>query len=490
MPPGDGGVFPGCSKEQLIQLETEVYGLVSGPAWWRKSFLQVLVKECGYRINSYDRCVLTLDAEPPDLKPLPGTTSTSSPTGTSASSTSPTSRSTTSLGEGKPGERTQGLIVIEIDDVLEAGNAEHRRRMEWLEKRLRFGKAVNLQEEKSGTGYAGRRLRQLENYSFELTMADYIKNRLKPVVFQRKFLVKNAKSIQLTDEEESALRGTVASVNWCAREGRPDAAAAASVFSGVFPNPSIADALEVNKIVAKLKEIDVVIRIHPIKEELIRHVLISDSSFDPTGKTKPQHGWLQGVTTPQLNRGEEAPISLISWKSRRLRRKAGSLEKQMATLNSFLKSNYSVRDELERMDDGGLRGTPTVIAEEDQNFQDPKSVAILDSKGVFDASSNEQSQGECDRTSLEVALIRDSMSRTCSRIRWVPHNRNPADMLTKVSQAHETPMYDLLRTSKYRLQVEAEVLESGRQSDQRMKQKHSQKKNNEADEELNSVEML
>ena len=80
--------------------------------------------------------------------------------------------------------------------------------MEWLEKRLRFGKAVNLQEEKSGTGYAGRRLRQLENYSFELTMADYIKNRLKPVVFQRKFLVKNAKSVQLTDDEESALRGT------------------------------------------------------------------------------------------------------------------------------------------------------------------------------------------------------------------------------------------------------------------------------------------
>ena len=70
-------------------------------------------------------------------------------------------------------------------------------------------------------------------------MADYIKNCLKPVVFQRKFLVKNAKSIPLTDEEESALRGTVASINWCAREGRPDAAAAASVFRGSFPIPRL-----------------------------------------------------------------------------------------------------------------------------------------------------------------------------------------------------------------------------------------------------------
>ena len=117
-------------------------------------------------------------------------------------------------------------------------------------------------------------------------------------------------------------------------------------------------------------------------------------------------------------------------------------------------------------------------------------MAILDSKGVFDASSNEQSQGECDRTSLEVALIRDSMSRTCSRIRWVPHNRNPADMLTKVSQAHEVPMYDLLRTSKYRLQVEAEVLESGRQSEQRLKQKHTHEEDKEADEGVNIHEML
>eukprot|EP00913_Durusdinium_trenchii_P004805 g4463.t1 len=37
-------------------------------------------------------------------------------------------------------------------------------------------------------------------------MADYIKNRLKPVEFKRKFLVKNSKTMQLTEEEESALR--------------------------------------------------------------------------------------------------------------------------------------------------------------------------------------------------------------------------------------------------------------------------------------------
>ena len=55
--------FPGYESEQLILLLTEVYGLVSGPAWRRRSLLELLVKELKYRVNPFDRCVLTLDAD-------------------------------------------------------------------------------------------------------------------------------------------------------------------------------------------------------------------------------------------------------------------------------------------------------------------------------------------------------------------------------------------------------------------------------------------
>ena len=112
----------------------------------------------------------------------------------------------------------------------------------------------------------------------------------------------------------------------------------------------------------------------------------------------------------------------------------------------------------------------------------------FDSKGIFDAASNEQSQGECDRTALEVALIRDSMSKTRSRIRWVPHNRNPSDMPTTVAQAHEMPLMELLKSAVYKLQVEAEVLEAGRQSEQRLKSKYPQKKDKGADEDMFTLE--
>ena len=86
--------FPGFDSRQLIQLETEVYGLVSGPAWWRRSFLEYCVTNLRYRINPYDRCVLSLDG--------------------------PEARE----GEDPTKIKTKGLMIIEVDDILEAGDDE------------------------------------------------------------------------------------------------------------------------------------------------------------------------------------------------------------------------------------------------------------------------------------------------------------------------------------------------------------------------------
>ena len=53
---------------------------------------------------------------------------------------------------------------------LEAGGEEHAKRMQWLEDRLRFGKAVVLQDEPSGTAYAGRRIQQMADFSYVYSM--------------------------------------------------------------------------------------------------------------------------------------------------------------------------------------------------------------------------------------------------------------------------------------------------------------------------------
>ena len=227
--------FPGYDRNQLILLLTEVYGLVSGLAWWRRTLLEVLVTELGYRVNPYDRCVLTLDNDEAQQ------------------------------GAEEP-NHTRGVIVVEVDDLLEAGDDHHRKKMDWLEKRLRFGKIVNLMETPGGTGYAGRRIRQSQDGSVIYSMEDYVRNRLKYVNVDRKVLKKDYATTILNNDEETQLRGALAAVNWASREGRPDGAAAASILAGCFPEPKVADAMAINKVISHLKGHSVELKIHAMPD--------------------------------------------------------------------------------------------------------------------------------------------------------------------------------------------------------------------------------
>lgn len=249
----------------------------------------------------------------------------------------------------------------------------------------------------------------------------------------------------------------------------------------------MSDVLETNEVIAHLKAQHVVLQIFPIPESEVRHFVISDSAYDPTGKTKPQHGWLQGISNSELNAGASAPMSLIGWTSKRLRRKAGNTllcesialstalgaaEKQVSMWDSFCKSHYSPRENLEPTDEElGLRSSATVIAEESVEYRDPYSIAIVDAKSLFDGASSEQAQGEDDRSALEIAIIQESLAKIHGRMRWIPHNKNPADALTKLAGAHMQPMMQLLRSNRLQIEEESEVLQQGKQSAYRMKAK-------------------
>lgn len=68
-------------------------------------------------------------------------------------------------------------------------------------------------------------------------------------------------------------------------------------------------------------------------------------------------------------------------------------------------------------------------------------------------------------------MIQDSLSKTKGRIRWAPHNENPADILTKLFQAHEIPMLQLLKKCTWRIEQESNVLAEGPQHVNRKKMK-------------------
>ena len=82
---------------------------------------------------------------------------------------------------------------------------------------------------------------------------------------------------------------------------------------------------------------------------------------------------------------------------------------------------------------------------------------ITDSKGLFDALDNDLPQDDR-KSALEVPIIEEFMKRAKCRVRWAPHNKNPADAMTKYKGAHVEPLLHLVRKAMYTLRGEADEL--------------------------------
>lgn len=218
-------------------------------------------------------------------------------------------------------------------------------------------------------------------------------------------------------------------------------------------------------VVKHLKTFPMTLRVHAIPEDQVRLILIADSAFDTSGKEKSQHGWLLGLTNPMMNPGKLAPVSLMQWRSKRLRRKAsssllreaismsaatGALERLDAFFQSISLSEISPRRKLQSEDQYlEASGKATVIANDSSTYRDPHGLCVMDAKSLFDALNSEQSQGDDDRSALETAIISESLSACRGRLRWVPHNMNPANSMTKSVGGHHEPLLKLLQTGKF-----------------------------------------
>jgi len=78
---------------------------------------------------------------------------------------------------------------------------------------------------------------------------------------------------------------------------------------------------------------------------------------------------------------------------------------------------------------------------------------VSDSKGLYDALNNELPQDD-KKSAVEMPIIEEMLKRMNGRSRWVPHNFNPSDGLTKLKGAHMAPLIDLLKSGMYHLKTE------------------------------------
>lgn len=151
---------------------------------------------------------------------------------------------------------------------------------------------------------------------------------LEPILSHKK----HAADTHLSPGEKTQLRGFKTSLNQVQLEERADLISLMhrqlpQYSLPKIPSPAMEHAHAANEVVRHLKTFPVTLRTHAIPEDQARLVLIADTAFFTSGRTrkdKSKHGWLLGFTNPLMNQGKPAPISLMQWRSKRLRRKASS----------------------------------------------------------------------------------------------------------------------------------------------------------------------
>ena len=136
---------------QLLLVETEIDGVVSGPSWLRAS-LTVDLLAAGDVKNPYDKCLFTLFSN---------------------------------------GDTWEGQVLIDVDDFIEGGKETHRKAMERSYEKYRCGKSIDLWSVgQDGTLFAGRRIVQHRDYRVTVSMHEDVKNKLRPIEVPKRVLVK------------------------------------------------------------------------------------------------------------------------------------------------------------------------------------------------------------------------------------------------------------------------------------------------------------
>jgi hypothetical protein len=186
----------------------------------------------------------------------------------------------------------------------------------------------------------------------------------------------------------------------------------------------------------------------------------------PSGKVRDpetfllfsQAGYLVFAFDKALTEKErQAPITVLSWKSFRLRRKAAStLSAETQALATSLSSLQWHRLLLLEC----LHGTKVDHDWERAVSRFP-AVAIVDSKSVYDAVSklsNTASQVEDKRTAIDLAIIKRDLKQSGIVARWVPTEAQMADSFTK--RMSSEPLRQLLQVGELSIVSEERSLQA------------------------------
>lgn len=376
--------------QELFRVKKAVYGLLNAPKRWFEKLSGTLL-QLGWVQHQLDKCLFMLYHE----------------------------------------NQLVGLCGIHVDDVLCSGvGSFYENQVQKLRDTFPFGSWKHA--DKETVTFCGCEVRQDHEYHVYLGQERFAEGIYEiPVTKERR----QTPDADLTEAERTQMRQTLGSLNWRSTQTAPWLLATTSHLQGCVVHGKVKHLLEVNKLVRlSLKHKHHVLKFSAYVTDPVI-VTFADSSFASRSDGSSQGGQITLLMDGCVMNEKEAPFSVISWTSRRLRRVARSstsAEVQMVgnglDIHEFIKLAWCGLEE--RLN----------LRNPDPHIQKMKSCLVTDSKNVYDGLKRVESAGlhlEELRTGVELLSVKERIGPAGVDVRWVDSGQELADGLTKTWQTEQ-----------------------------------------------------
>jgi hypothetical protein len=340
-----------------------------------------------------------------------------------------------------------GRLGSQVDDFVFGGDMNDPT---WLKFREEFKGLYRWSPWQKGEfEFSGCKLTQTMTYSIHVSQEDFC-NGLRPVEIKDE--KQRSQSDALSSQEISQTRALLMKGQWRALQTAPQYCARINLATSEILQPTVRLLQEANNIVKDMRRTakdDIVF--HSFNYGRKRHEMWNwyDMVFlnwgDASHKNRPNFhstgGVVIGISTPRILEGYETQVSLLNWKSWKLKRVAAG-------------SNGSEAQAIAEAEDCGWQarllwamsyGTELKRNNADELTSMCLSFLIMDSRGCYDSLTITETPGmsmSSAKTSVDIWSASQGLREgSNSHPAWVPGDINLADSLTKnTAEALKTMM--------------------------------------------------
>ena len=234
--------------------------------------------------------------------------------------------------------------------------------------------------------------------------------------------------MDLTNRDIGACRAAIGALQWLAHQTQPQICARCNILMSELMS---------GKKMSTAKEI------------------MGDSAHSNRPDGESTGGLLTLAAGPDVIKGGVVPMSIIGWKSWKLKRRAiSSNDAEVQALVEAEDANFRVRLLWAELHGTGTQATGRIALDdnaEDTVKQTP-GIVCTDSRGGYDAVQLHESPllGLSNmRAALQAFQVKQSLQRSGTTLRWLASDYNAADSLTKKAPSCRDGLWKLLKTGMW-----------------------------------------